>query len=441
MSIKAMSPLLSILGLAAACVFARGAEATTLAAWVQLVGPDGAASIRAITDEATCPDLSVDDKAVPMQVRAEPGPLFADAASLPPADFPVRVCEARTQPKTKIVLDGKGLPLPPAEIRRIVVFGDTGCRIKGKKAQDCNDGDAWPYKGLAKAAMKANPDVVIHVGDYLYREKPCSAHVKDCPNSPTGYGWDTWNADFFTPSQPLFATVPWVMLRGNHEVCARAGEGWFRFLDHGRMSPNCLAMSDFFVVTAGGFSLVAADSALIARADDDDDEDDAGELPGHIPALTAALQHNYNAVAGAIQSNAWFLSHVSFNAVRLKSGDTVADDTIQQGALGKLLPPRIQMIVSGHVHMFEALGFADGTPPQIVVGTGGTKLANQPDDPKDVNGAPVANSFITRHFGYMLWEREAQDATRWSGTLFDQGGAPIGNCGLQGRKLACHGKQ
>jgi hypothetical protein len=148
--------LISIAALAAATgMFAEAAEATTLAAWVQLVGRDGAASIRAITDGATCPSLSVDGTAVRMRVRAEPGPLFADAPSLPHADFPIRVCEAAAEPKTKVVLDGKDLPVLRGDIRRIVVFGDTGCRIKNKKVQDCNNADEWPYATLAQNAAAA----------------------------------------------------------------------------------------------------------------------------------------------------------------------------------------------------------------------------------------------------------------------------------------------
>ena len=125
-----------------------------------------------------------------VRVRAEPGPLFADASSLPHADFPIRVCEAAAEPKTKVVLDGKDLPVPRGDIRRIV-FGDTGCRIKKKKKQDCNTADEWPYATLAQHAAAAKPDVVIHIGNYLYRETPCSPQVKHCPNSPTGYGWNT----------------------------------------------------------------------------------------------------------------------------------------------------------------------------------------------------------------------------------------------------------
>ena len=158
MSIKARSPLLSILWLAATCVFARGAEATTLAAWVmrtvqmmpghglvrlwsiaalaaaaflvggiakadplatwvELTGLNGQASIRAIvknTDQ--CPTLS---GGVRMKIRAEPADLFAS----------VRVCEAMVAGGTKnIQLGGKKLPLPGRHIRKIVVLGDTGCR-------------------------------------------------------------------------------------------------------------------------------------------------------------------------------------------------------------------------------------------------------------------------------------------------------------------------
>jgi hypothetical protein len=49
--------------------------------------------------------------------------------------------------------------------------------------------------------------------------------------SPWGYGWDTWKADFFDPAQALLKAAPWVMVRGNHETCTRAGQGWWRFLD------------------------------------------------------------------------------------------------------------------------------------------------------------------------------------------------------------------
>jgi hypothetical protein len=121
----------------------------------------------------------------------------------------------------------------------------------------------------------------------------------------------------------------------------------------------------------------------------------------------------------------------------------VADNTVQQATLGPLLSSDVRMVVSGHIHMFEAISFADDKPPQLVVGNGGIKLAKKPDIPLTVNGLNVAQSksIVDPDFGYLVLEREAQDATRWSGTLFDRGGKPIGNnCRLQGRNLDC-GKQ
>src|SRR5262249_45010655 len=74
---------------------AASAEGEPLASWVELVDPDGTASIRAIVSEdEQCPKLEVDGKGVSMDVRAEPGPLFSSGPDVPAAEFPVRVCEA-----------------------------------------------------------------------------------------------------------------------------------------------------------------------------------------------------------------------------------------------------------------------------------------------------------------------------------------------------------
>lgn len=43
--------------------------------------------------------------------------------------------------------------------------------------------------------------------------------------------WEAWRADFFAPAAPLLSRAPWVPARGNHELCSRAGPGWFYFLD------------------------------------------------------------------------------------------------------------------------------------------------------------------------------------------------------------------
>jgi hypothetical protein len=119
-------------------------QAKIYAQWVQL-GPDGTASARAVTDEA-CPAVIFDGVSVTMSVRSEPGQPFGNVK---PAEFPVRGCEVAVPPgAVTATLDGKSLPLPKANPRRILVFGDTGCRLLGAAAQNCNDPVDWPLPGL-----------------------------------------------------------------------------------------------------------------------------------------------------------------------------------------------------------------------------------------------------------------------------------------------------
>ena len=169
------------------------AQAKILAQWVQL-GPDGTASVRAVVDDA-CPSVSFDGTAKPMNVRAAPNQSFGGVA---PAKFPVTACElAVPSGAISAILDGKPLPLPRPNPQRIVVFGDTGCRLKvGDPWQACNDPQAWPYQKITVLSAAARPDLVIHVGDYEYREDACPVGNAGCANSPAGYGWDALERGF-----------------------------------------------------------------------------------------------------------------------------------------------------------------------------------------------------------------------------------------------------
>jgi predicted phosphodiesterase len=288
--------------LALALGIARGllpgpAAANTLAAWVELVGPDMEASIRAIVStDSTCPELQLGDETVQMQVRAEPGPSVLAEKQ---AEFPVRVCEAKVPAaERKITLEGVAIPVPAGEFKRIVIVGDTGCRIKKKNTQDCNDPKYWPYPRLANQAADARPDLVIHVGDYLYREKSCQGRTDECPESPVGYGWNIWEVDFFAPSARLLAAAPWIMVRGNHETCKRAGEGWFRFLDHGPFPKKCpkADIGDSFVTGSKGVRFAVMDSAAIAK-----DEDDLGEEDD----VSSGDVENPDAATAEVRENSW----------------------------------------------------------------------------------------------------------------------------------------
>ena len=216
-----------------------------LAAFVVLA-EEGRPVARAITSAAACPVLVADGGLLPMTTRAPAATLpLRPTRSAPedskPSAFPVRVCEATLPAGTiRASVGDRSLPIVRATPRRIVVIGDTGCRMKWSERgfQACNDTSAWPFAQVAAAAAAAGPDLVIHVGDYHYRENACPAGNADCAGSPWGYGWDAWNADLFTPARPLLAAAPWVVVRGNHESCDRAGQGWWRLLDPRPLAPD-----------------------------------------------------------------------------------------------------------------------------------------------------------------------------------------------------------
>ncbi len=428
---KVAASLLALLILLQFCLIktTRAVAGSALAAWVELVGPGSEVRIRAIVPaEADCPTINADGDLIPMDPRPEPAAhFFSKRDKNPRPKFDVRTCQhSAPVGKLNVTLDGSPLPLPPGEPQRVVVFGDTGCRIKGgpRHHQDCESD--WKYPEIAKRAAESHPDLVIHVGDYLYREY-CYGDAVFCHKWRTGYDWEIWNADFFEPSRPLLATAPWIFVRGNHETCRRAGEGWFRFLDHEDSLPDTCERpkSSFFTVNLGDFGFIVIDSAEIAH------DDQKQELPSDEQTTEFASQYPESS---KLPSQTWILSHAPFNGA---IGSQVSD-SMQQGALGKLLSDRIKLILSGHIHAFEAISFETDRsprPPQLIVGTGGTQLDNASVATLSINGALVQSAVTVVSAAYMVWDR---NGAKWSGSLNSETGKVLALCELEDRSLRCN---
>jgi hypothetical protein len=99
-------------------------------------------------------------------------------------------------------------------------------------------------------------------------------------------------------------------------------------------------------------------------------------------------------------------------------------------------PKGVQLILSGHVHLFEFLGFESGRPAQIVAGDGGTDLADSVK--ADFSGATVSGAAVSsgksRHqFGFTVLRR-AQEG--WQLTLKSSQGQPLITCNLPNPGLA-----
>jgi hypothetical protein len=366
-----------------------------------VLGEGGIGTARVITTDSQCPTITVDGRRSTMSLRA--------AAS--GAEFPVTVCEAVLPPTASTAaVEGTRLPLlSTGPVTRIVVLGDSGCRMKKDYAlQACNDVEAWPFASVARAAAASSPQVVIHVGDYLYREMPCPDEIAGCQGSPFGDNWRTWRKDFFDPAAPLLAAAPWVVVRGDHESCNRAGGGYFRFLDPRPLSPTCSASTRPYWISLGALELFMLDSNEGAS----DSADRVSDYHAQLVSLSTS------SVVGA-----WIVTHMPIWGVRGNlDGKTLKllTQSLQAAAAGVDLRQVLQ-VVSGHIHAFEALAIAHDGPSQLVVGTGGTSLDPQISQPlagKTTGSALVEDGVSQSRFGFLLLER-AEAIGAWASRFRD----------------------
>ena len=413
------------------------ARAAPVQTWVQMA-PGGGSVVRVLTQADKCPELRVDSHALPMTERAAPAtlPLRANkAGQATPAAFPTRVCEAHLPRRAhRASLQSQSLPLPRARINRIVLIGDTGCRLKASEAawQNCNDPAQWPFAAIAVRAAALHPDLVLHVGDYHYRENPCPADQPQCAGTPAGYGEAGWRADFLDPAAPLLAAAPWVMVRGNHEECARAGQGWWRLLDPHplRAGSDCVDpandatsnQTDPYAVRLGGNAqLVVADLMELASG-----------KPGD-SATIVTFAHDMAAINRLARRSrtSFFTAHFPFNPVLWdKRGPNAV--AIGGKPLDAFNPPplrHIRAMLAGHIHLFQVARFSD-RPTQVITGFSGT-LEDVPLGPASLAettgkpGAPTLTALTTipGRFGYALIERRAHG---WRLTAYGADGKAMG---------------
>ena len=413
-----LTMLFALLGLAAATpAFAAPADP-----WVWVEQVQGGPEVRAATTQPRCPVLTVDGDAAPMQVRAT-----ADAT------FPLTLCALKLPAGARrAALAGANLPLLKGPPQRILIFGDTGCRIKDDLVQACNNPRLWPFADVVRRAAAHHPDLVIHVGDYYYRETPCPKDNAACAGSPYGDNWATWRTEFFTPAAPLLATAPWVFVRGNHETCSRGGLGWYRLLDAGAKPLPCPATAAPFTVDLGDLNLYVLDSG--SAEDRAAPPDAVARFGAEMDAVRADMAHG----------KGWILTHRPFWGLApvLRMGpigpiEVALNQTEQAAARGRDLSG-VQMIVSGHIHHFSAYSFGRKRPAQLIAGTGGD-IGEDADTPVvrqgqvDIDGMTAQRMTFDR-FGYFLLDRAGSD---WTGTFRDIDDRVIATCRLHDRDLRC----
>ncbi|MDN5247544.1 MAG: metallophosphoesterase [Wolbachia endosymbiont of Tyrophagus putrescentiae] len=339
------------------------ADAKVLYTWSQVV-QDGKLSVRAIVDDDVCPVAYVDNNEAAMSERC-----FTKYEG-----GTEKVCELLVQQGVRdISIDGIQIPVLPKKISKIAFIGDTGCRINMLYQQECNSLESWPLKKNLDSITLHKPDLVIHVGDYHYRSGRCR-NVDKC-GSVYGYNAQAWYSDWFEPTKNIALQSPFLFVRGNHESCDRAYNGWFKYLDsYPYLHEKCESFVSSWFLDIGPMKFFVFDSSS-----GDDMLANNNQVEVFNKQFSKVIQDPSN-------KPIWFLTHRPLwrspkrEFLTLKNNGNLA----QVEAFGDNFPSNVTTIVSGHIHIAQIL-LMDNAPDQIIVGNGGALLHAQNQKPTYYN--------------------------------------------------------
>ncbi|MBD1582656.1 metallophosphoesterase [Pseudoalteromonas sp. S16_S37] len=377
-----------------------------------------------------------------------------------PSLFPVTVCEAVLEPNVSYQVAYSNLKLAKSSLepKNIQIFGDTGC-----KSKVCNTSAAEPFKTLASIAANSPPDLLLHMGDYNYRGtsgsisgntyaydagdggyggKSCGLdetyYSQNSQGSPRPDSWANWNADFFQSTQALMGSAPWVFARGNHELCSRAGIGWFYLFGPGAQfqrsikqqscpsqgsytNPPATAVEHIAMIEPYGLPLRNLNVWVFDSANACD------ELSTN--QLTAQYTQQFeklNTFAERSNNPTWVMTHRPIWGVNGVSPlDTI--NTQLQVALSKTkqkaLSDKVALSLSGHMHLYQSVtpNSDSGRPAQIVVGNSGVSLSNTTDNQSVSVTLDGVQSIVNTQgkFGYLKIQLK-DNALQWQGEMIGE---------------------
>lgn len=408
-------------------------------AWTQLVnGTSHTTEVRFATTEKPaghCPTLqyTVGGKVQTAVLRKVSDPYITGGGL---QQFPTTFCvapvpdgasNALIEPSTTVaatVYPGNlQLPLPEWPVngrpRSVAVIGDAGCEVTSPTVgaaqnQDCQKN--WPLEPLSvHAAAQSRPDLVVHVGDYVYRETPEGANdaTPGCDSQGQAADWRCLIKDFLRPAQALLAEAPFVFARGNHEVCTpgKVGRGaeWFRYFATVPQKNNeCFSVpqtqTEPVQINAGTLHFVLFDSSSASERNKPDQAQAAQYAKWFDEVNALAANHPTHDYFLITHKPLWMVKRASSGAVTWIN-PTLAS-AVGQTAKGALAG-NIDLVMSGHVHLYQMLDFLNSSrPPQLTVGSSGTTLDTPPDDTKvtgkKVDGQTVQHSVSRGVHGYAM---------------------------------------
>ncbi|SLN36732.1 Calcineurin-like phosphoesterase [Roseovarius albus] len=286
----------------------------------------------------------------------------------------IAVCEAlidlRKSEINSVTVEGHLFNFAREAPSRVVVLGDTGCKMLGNPEDQKCEGADWPFEALAKAAKKTAPDLIVHVGDQIYRYN-CGRGEEGCGESHQLRDWSIWKDDFFDPVSELLPVAPWIFLHGNHEDCRsrnRAWRGWMLFLSMvpAQATPDAPVASTLKDCLDAKFDTAA--SRMIRFS--------AGSAPAlNIFAHDSAAGldpswKDFISIVGETEET-WIATHIPFVSF-WRTRYVPAPEGLPNFRHG--IPEAVSLILSGHVHLFQAVQDKPKAAIQVIAGGSGTKL-------------------------------------------------------------------
>jgi hypothetical protein len=426
--------------------------------------------------EAPCPTIQAQGSKGPVTIEMTERRPGATAA---PAFSTVLSCSAPL-PTGLTEANIAGLSIPsaiPATVDQIAIFADSGCRVDDKRIQDCNDPDAWPLGRIADQIAAAKPDVILNPGDYYYREIQCpvedAAKCSPGPAPTEGMPFDEndqgWLYEAITPMKPMFPVAPIAFLRGNHEECGRAGNGFFLYFDPRPGNEATCAP----VATADGlepaepqttptwaFDLGVSPARTLRVAMVDNAYGTDKELTDWVARQRISYQEAAALTVPRPGRESWLMTHRPIFSV-ISDVNLPEDDPLEEtwssdgqmvasyGLLG-----HYSMILSSHNHFAQAVQIP-GQPGSLVMGNGGALL--DPVDPKGyyipkygpltkadgtprVPGLPpypnATSLWTANKYGYALATPSPQP-TAWQLVEKEFTGTTLATCTLADRQIDC----
>ena len=456
------------------CMVVLGADAAqnnpvVYGAYVMLApAADGSTLMyaRAVVDGSTsaCPKLiSSEGEVLLMQPRG----MHPDDANKT-SNFLVTVCEVIIKEGTAYNDSTDQINLRPMTLspKQILVYGDTGCEEK-----NCPLGEpAKQFEALIKQGLKEKPELLLHMGDGNYRgtSGAISGEVYAYDAGDGGYGglscaytstytsqnskgsprpdtWSNWNDDFFEPAKSMLSSAPWVFARGNHELCSRAGLGWFYFfgpgssLKGGVAQMQCPDQGDYakppttaaghiamippYFVDLGYQRLWVLDTANACDAGSDNPLTD--EYQTQFEQLQASAK---------VGETIWMMTHRPLWGVNSIDGPSVSNVMLQTALSktpAKALPSAVSLSLSGHMHVYQSLTFppVSTRPAQIIIGNSGVTLSTGAPvgdfGELEVDGQGALGEGLALH-GFLSMKTKTKG--RWKGEILDEKGNTLVRC-------------